>query len=280
MTKGIYAYIDKKNNKIVYVGKDSYIDKRKRDKDHKQSCVYNKQQINRVIQNTPERYQYKVLEEGNIPEKILNALEMVFIRKYNPKFNYTEGGDGTLGLKHSNETKKKISEALKGKPNLSRIGKSLTEETKKKISESLKGEKNYFYGKHLSEEHKRKISEGKRGKNHHFYGKHLSEEHKKKISKRLEGRVPWNFGKKLSKEHIEKMSKNLSVKKNTTGYYRVIKVKSKTTKQGFFWKYRWYNKDGKRKSLSSANIKNLEKKVKEKGLPWFKIEEGKQNERV
>ncbi|MBO5180170.1 MAG: hypothetical protein J6B87_07500 [Clostridia bacterium] len=131
MTKGIYAYIDKKNNKIVYIGKDSYIDKRKRDKDHKQPCVYNKQQINRVIQNTPERYQYKVLEEGNIPEKILNALEIVFIQKYNPKFNFTKGGEGILGFKHSNETKKKISESLKGKPNLSRIGKSHTEETKK-----------------------------------------------------------------------------------------------------------------------------------------------------
>ena len=151
---------------------------------------------------------------------------------------------------------------------------------KKKISELLKGENHPFYGKHLSEEHKKKISEKKRGKNHHFYGKHLSEEHKKKISQELKGRVPWNFGKKLSKEHIEKTSKSLSIKRNTTGYYRVIKLKPKTTKQGFSWCYRWFDEGGKRKTLSSVNIKKLEEKVKEKGLPWFKIEEEKQNERV
>ena len=199
MTKGIYAYIDKKNNKIIYVGKDSHIDDRRRDKNHKQPWAYNKQQINRVIQNTPERYQYKVLEEGNISGKILNALERSFIQKYNPKFNYTEGGEGILGFKHSNKTKKKISESLNGK---------------------------YF-----------------------------SEEHKEKISKAT--------------------SKSLSIKRNTTGYYRVIKRKSKNTKQGFSWYYRWYDKDGKRKTLSSVNIQKLEEKVKEKGLPWFKIEEEK-----
>ena len=115
MTKGIYAYIDKKNNKIIYIGKDSHIGDRRRDKNHKQPWAYNKQRINRVIQNTPERYQYKVLEEGNISGKILNALERSFIQKYYPKFNYTEGGEGTLGFKHSNKTKKKISESLNGR---------------------------------------------------------------------------------------------------------------------------------------------------------------------
>ena len=34
-----------------------------------------------------------------------------------------------------------------------------TDETKKKISEALSGEKAYWYGKHFSEEHKKKISE-------------------------------------------------------------------------------------------------------------------------
>ena len=55
------------------------------------------------------------------------------------------------GIEFSAEHKRKISEALKGKPNNFK-GKTHTEEAKRKISEAKKG-------KHLSEEHKRKISE-------------------------------------------------------------------------------------------------------------------------
>lgn len=52
---------------------------------------------------------------------------------------------------HSEERKRKISEAMKGK--------KCSEETKRKISETMKG-------KHLTEETKRKISEGNKGKKH------------------------------------------------------------------------------------------------------------------
>ena len=34
MSCGIYCYIDKKTNNIIYIGKDSYIDKQIRNKDH------------------------------------------------------------------------------------------------------------------------------------------------------------------------------------------------------------------------------------------------------
>ena len=39
MSLGIYCYIDKKDNKIVYVGKDSNIDKKRRHKDHHKPIV-------------------------------------------------------------------------------------------------------------------------------------------------------------------------------------------------------------------------------------------------
>ncbi len=72
------------------------------------------------------------------------------------------------GLKNE-ETKRKISEAHKGKHH--------TEETKRKISEShkgkLAGEKNPMYDR--------------TGENHPMYGKHHTEETRKKLSKALKG---------------------------------------------------------------------------------------------
>ena len=53
-------------------------------------------------------------------------------------------------------------------------GKKHTEETKRKMSEAHKGENNHNYGKHLSEETKKKISENHanvKGENHPMYGR-------------------------------------------------------------------------------------------------------------
>lgn len=77
----------------------------------------------------------------------------------------------------SEETKRKISEAQKGKP-----GKPHSEETKRKMSETRKGKPSGRKGKHHSEESKRKMSEAHKGKPNGHKGKHHSEETKRKIS--------------------------------------------------------------------------------------------------
>lgn len=59
-------------------------------------------------------------------------------------YNMTFGGEGTLGHKHSEETKKKLSMAGKGRLH--------SEETKKKLSEQRKGEGNPNYGKIYTDE--------------------------------------------------------------------------------------------------------------------------------
>lgn len=63
---------------------------------------------------------------------------------------------------------------------MSDVKKDISDETRKKMSDAKKGKNNPHYGKHLSEEHKKKIGEGNKGKK-------LSEEHKKKLSEASKG---------------------------------------------------------------------------------------------
>ena len=110
------------------------------------------------------------------------------------------------GRKHTEETKRKISEANKG--NQYAKGNKLSKETRRKMSEAKKGEKNNRFGKkHTAEtkrkiseakkgvpkskEHRRKMSEAKKGDNHHRYwvGKKFSEEHRQSQGEAHKGKI-------------------------------------------------------------------------------------------
>ena len=237
---GIYAYVDTMDNSVVYVGKDSYIDRDKRRRDHMQHCNYDKQPFNRILQNNPNRYEYKkIFVFDEISKTELNQLEMQQIALFNPKFNFTKGGDGAKGYRHTNKAKRRIGEASKGRKH--------SEESRRKISKANKG-------RQISTEHRRKISEAKKGKK-------FSEEHRRNISEAHKG----NYN---SDEHCKRISKY----SNTSGYYRVSKNRASCCKQGFYWAYNCV-KRGKRIRITSTNLNNLEKKVKAKGLEWFKFEE-------
>jgi len=164
-------------------------------------------------------------------QNIIDILEIYFIKYYREfgkaEYNIANGGLYNTGghpiseetrrkmREHNStkspETRKKISEKLKGRV--------FTEEWRRHISESHSGEKHPNYGKHLSEETKRRIGESQKGKiisaearqkisEHNKsstpevkeklrkanLGKHISEETKKKISKA-------NKGKTISEEH-------------------------------------------------------------------------------
>jgi len=102
-----------------------------------------------------------------------------------------------LGAKHTEESKRRISESKKGKKKSeetrrriseSKKGKKKSEETRRRMSESHKGKK-------LSEEHKRNLSEAGKGKK-------ISEEQKRKHSETMKGR-------KLSEETRRKQSDSL-----------------------------------------------------------------------
>ena len=218
MKSGIYCYKDlQNNNEIVYIGKDSNIHKNERHRQHLHPSLYNQQQINRILQNNPKRYKYEILKQwktSKFHKNLANVLEILYIKRYNPKFNFTIGGEGLTGKKHTNETKKKMSE------------------------------------------------------NHHKYwkGKKHTQKYKQKMSNACKGLIPWNKNKKLPQTH----KTNISQARNKTNYYRVTIEKNKKLKQGFCYRYQYYDENGKHKKITSVNIKKLEKKVLEKGLEWFK----------
>jgi len=108
----------------------------------------------------------------------LDEQEIFWIAEYKNRgkaeYNLTKGGhsfsDARIGKHRSEETKKKISEKMKGGNSTSWKkghngywkGKHRSEETKKKISEARKGKKR----EPLSEETKKKMSEAHKGKHY------------------------------------------------------------------------------------------------------------------
>ncbi len=118
--------------------------------------------------------------------------------------NRTDGGEGSSGRICSEETKVKISTAQIGDKNHS-YGKSPSEETRKKLSDAGKG-------RVFSEETRKKLSEKSKGRS-------LSEETKRKISQSIKGNIPWNKGKKfknsITDETKIKMSESHKGKKQS-----------------------------------------------------------------
>jgi hypothetical protein len=107
--------------------------------------------------------------------------------------NMTLGGDGTVGAKDSEETRKKKSLAL--------TGHKVSQETRDKISKSNTGKKR-------SIEARKKMSEKKKGIK-------LSEEHIRKISEAI-------TGKKRTVEQRRNISNSLKGKKFTPEHYASI----------------------------------------------------------
>lgn len=160
MSSGIYAYWDNVRHYYVYVGKDNNINKKSRHNDHIAKCNYDKQQINRVLQNNPERYEYRIIMSGDYNNKQLEKMEKLCIKSFKtfredyPErnvFNFTRGGEGTSGWHHSNESKEKISKSCSENCTKHWLGKAFTEEHRKKISDSKTG-------KCFTEEHKKNLS--------------------------------------------------------------------------------------------------------------------------
>lgn len=238
---GIYQIRNTLNNK-VYVG--STIDLNKRKRQHFNNLKGNKHS-NKHLQSSYNKYNYgnfifEIIEYVEDKNKLLER-EQYWIDKLNVcddnyGYNISPTAGNCLGVKASEETKKKMSKKNKGSGNPF-YGKKHTDETKEKISNirkeycgdkhplygkhhtiesrekmsktkkelGLKGEKCYMWGKHPSEETRRKQSESR-------IGKSPSEETRKKISEAKKGDKSPNYGKHLSEETKQKLSQSLKIK--------------------------------------------------------------------
>lgn len=202
---------------------------------------------------TSDNWNYEVISRKNYLNEEdatfdLDLLEVYYISKYNSYkdgYNCTVGGEGAKGVIMSEEHKKKLSEALSGENNPF-YGKHHTEETKRKLSEAkigkMIGENNPMFGKthteesrkkireakigkHLSEATKRKLSEALSGENGPFYGKHHTEEAKRKNREA-------HIGKTHTEETLKKLSEALSGENNPMfGKQRSVEVRKKISEK-------------------------------------------------
>ena len=209
----IYLITDTTNG-MKYTGKHHYHIEGQLDPNYHGSGVI----IKNIYKKRPETLKEEYIKTCYSEEEMCND-EKYYIKFYDTLwpngYNLTEGGDGLIPCE---ETRRKLSNSLKGKPasnkgipmseeqkkKLSDVhkGKKLSEEHKKKISDSHSGEKHPMFGKHLSEETKRKISSSHKGKK-------LSEETKKKLSNTLKGKPAPNKGVPMSEEQKKKISSSL-----------------------------------------------------------------------
>jgi len=136
-------------------------------------------------------FEFKILYPV-IDKNDLIKYEQVFMDEFK---SYNDSSDiiyvqklECFGIKHSEESKRKMSKV--------RLGKKLSTETIKKMSENNTGENNPFYGKVHSKEAKLKMSKDRRGKT-------IKKKLRKKISKSLIGKQKVRFFlKKQNKRYL------------------------------------------------------------------------------
>lgn len=232
---GIYMIKNKKTGQR-YIGQSIHIYQRWYE--HIKKSRFNTYIDRAIKKHGADNFELKVICELEQDDDLLNEMEKYYVWKYNTyeddfHYNLTPGGDFNP---------MKVSEIAT------------------KVSKALSGENNPMYGKKHSEKTRKKMSKAKSGENNPMKNP--------EIAAKISGKNNPNYG-GISDEHREKISRA----KNTTGFFRVYKQKNSAYKQGFRYVYKYYNDDKKHHAISSVDIEKLEKKVKAKGLEWFKLEE-------
>jgi group I intron endonuclease len=203
---GIYMLTNKLTNDI-YIGQSSDLSKRFR-KYFSPSYIKSKDSF--IISRAFIKYGYSnfsvtILEYCNVPD--LLKREQHYLDKLNPKYNILKIAGSSLNYLQSEETKAKISKALKGvyvKEKSSLFGSFHTKETKELMSLKKKGINNPLFGKTHSEKTKSLMKQKALGRKH-------SDDTKLKISS-LHGN-PINIYEKCSSEGFKLIGSFVLIRK-------------------------------------------------------------------
>lgn len=196
---GVYRIFNLVTEK-VYVGSSKNI--KVRIDSHVNDLIRNKH-TNRHLQFAwvkygAESFRFEVLEYCERDRRV--EREQYYINLYNSAevgYNILPTAGSSFGRKMSEEARKKMSLAKKGKPSLRR-GKTHSEESKRKMSIS---------STNPSDETRQKMSRAKKGKTGNHTGIPHSEESKQKMSLSKKGRKSTRKNYTASLETREKMSK-------------------------------------------------------------------------
>lgn len=184
----VYMHICPNNKKYVGITSKSVKERWQNGKAYKRHGMFGRA----IAKYGWDNIEHKIMLENLTAEEAKNK-EKELIAKHNTmdeKFGYnlTAGGDGNVGFFPNDETRRKMSEAHKGKivsditrKRLSDALKNPSEKTRKKLSESKKGNQ-YCLGRKHSESAKQSISVARKGKP-------LSEEHCRKLSEAHKGKM-------------------------------------------------------------------------------------------
>lgn len=198
---GIYM-IKNMTNGHTYIGSSKDI--KSRWYQHKHKLKHNKHE-NDHLQKAWNKYGgdafvFSILEECVLDKNLITAREQFYLDTIKPEYNILSKAYTSLGRKHSDKTKKKISE----NNFMKKFGHS--EETKKQISKTLKGKSKS--SSHILKMCHRKHDNGTKDKiSQSLLGHECSVETKQKISESCRGRIPWNkgiTGKKQTEESNQK----------------------------------------------------------------------------
>ena len=166
MSYWVYIHTCKANGK-KYVGITTKIKPEYRWGKNGEGYLYNDHFRSAILKHGWDNFEHEVFEVDSAEEMYRKEVELIsFYHSNDPEYGYNNSSGGEksfLGCKHSEETRKRISETLKRKPR-----KPCSEETRKKISEAHRG-------KTMSEEARKKMSESHKGRS-------LSEEHRKHLA--------------------------------------------------------------------------------------------------
>jgi group I intron endonuclease len=149
---GVYCLVNKVNGH-AYVGSSINLASRMRNYLNK-AFLKSKQNANIPITKALLKYDYSnfsLLILEYVEQLFLTARETFYIRQFIPYYNVLKEGYSSLGYKHTEETKRLLSELAKNRVH--------SESTKGLIAKALTGENNPFYNKSHSIESKVRMAE-------------------------------------------------------------------------------------------------------------------------